>query len=96
MRFAPAVSDWWLKYVYLRSRSSLLLGSNYYGMDFAWHLPTSKQAARAACVSSLMLELAQRINREQLEPMLLQGAVPLCMAQYAHMYVVMVQLLWRL
>jgi hypothetical protein len=37
------VSDWWIKYVYLRSRSSLLLGSNYYGIDFAWHVPTNKQ-----------------------------------------------------
>ena len=72
--------------MYLRSRSSLLLGSNYYGIDFAWHIPTNKQAARAATCVSILLELAQRIDREQLEPMLLQGTVPLCMAQYHYMF----------
>ena len=41
------VSDWWEKVVYLRSRAPLLINSNYYGLGWAYHPPTSNQVPRA-------------------------------------------------
>ena len=41
------VSDWWEKVVYLRSRAPLLINSNYYGLGWAYHPPTSNQVSRA-------------------------------------------------
>ena len=44
------VSDWWLKFVYLRGRSPLMINSNYYGIgegSMEW-VPTDNQVARYA------------------------------------------------
>jgi len=48
------VTEWWEKYVYLRGRSSLMINSNYYIMDFPNYVPTTRQIARAAGMTRLM------------------------------------------
>eukprot|EP01134_Creolimax_fragrantissima_P005080 CFRG5080T1 len=80
------VSDWWLKYVYLRGRSSLLINSNYYGLGFAFYLPTSQQASRAAYLVHQFVDVKQKLDREQEEPQLINKMVPLCMNQYQYMF----------
>jgi carnitine O-palmitoyltransferase 1 len=80
------ISDWWENYVYLRSRPSLMINSNYYIMDSHGPPPTSIQAARAAGIVHLMLQFKQRLDREQLEPMLVAKMVPLCMNQYERLF----------
>ncbi|KNC80303.1 hypothetical protein SARC_07338 [Sphaeroforma arctica JP610] len=80
------VSDWWLKYVYLRGRSSLLINSNYYGLGFASHLPSKKQTSRAGFLTHELIVLKTMLDREQLEPLLIQKLVPLCMNQYQFMF----------
>lgn len=55
------VSDWWEEFVYLRSRSSLMINSNFYGSD-CLILPTKSQAARAANVAYLMLQFRRRLE----------------------------------
>ena len=37
------VSDWWEEYVYLRSRSPLMINSNFYIMDALFTHPTTNQ-----------------------------------------------------
>jgi Choline/Carnitine o-acyltransferase len=51
-----------------------------------WTLVVGFSAARAASMIRLILEFAQLIDRETLEPMLIQNIVPLCMAQYKFMF----------
>ncbi len=84
------VSDWWEKYVYLRTRTPLMINSNYYVMD-ARIVPLHKedpdpQIYRAASLLSHMLVFKDMIAEENLPPMTLRGTVPLCMAQYARMF----------
>ena len=42
------VTDWWERFVYLRSRGSLMINSNYYILDAYTWTPTHQQVARAA------------------------------------------------
>jgi hypothetical protein len=50
------VSDWWERFVYLRSRDSLMINSNYYIMD-AWRwTPTTNQVARAANLINIVVQ----------------------------------------
>ena len=49
------MSDWWEKYVYLRSRTSILINSNYYGLGYANHIPSSCQAARAVTLKHIYI-----------------------------------------
>jgi hypothetical protein len=76
------VSDWWVKYVYLSGRSSLLINSNYYGMGQAFDQPCTDQLSRAAVTLFLWLKAQKEVVNEMLEPQMLMGTVPLCMAQY--------------
>uniref|UniRef100_A0A146KJV7 carnitine O-palmitoyltransferase n=1 Tax=Lygus hesperus TaxID=30085 RepID=A0A146KJV7_LYGHE len=76
------VSDWWEEYVYLRGRSPLLINSNFYGIDALFMHPTSNQAARAAVAINTVLQFRRLIERQELEPIMLQGMVPLCSWQY--------------
>lgn len=75
------VSDWWEQYVYLRGRDSILINSNYYGLGLSGFVPTNVQSARAAVLVWQFLQLKRTIEREELEPMLINGTVPLCMQQ---------------
>lgn len=76
------VSDWWEEYVYLRGRSPLMVNSNFYGVDAIFTHPTKNQAARAASVCHLLLQFRRSIDRQELEPIMVQGLIPLCSWQY--------------
>ncbi|XP_031817588.1 carnitine O-palmitoyltransferase 1, brain isoform [Sarcophilus harrisii] len=80
------VSDWWEEYVYLRSQSSLLGGSNYYILDFLSAAPTPLQAARAGNAVYAMMRFRERLRRGEMEPATLLGLRPLCSAQYRRMF----------
>lgn len=79
------VSDWWEEYIYLRGRTPLMINSNVYGCDGVT-LPTNNQAARAANITYLMIQFRRRIEKEKLEPIMVQGFVPLCSWQYERMF----------
>ncbi|XP_075167500.1 carnitine O-palmitoyltransferase whd isoform X1 [Haematobia irritans] len=76
------VSDWWEEYVYLRGRSPLMINSNFYGTDAIFMDLTHNQAARAANVIYLLLSFRRLIERQELQPIMVQGIVPLCSWQY--------------
>lgn len=80
------VSDWWEEYVYLRGRSPLMVNSNFYGMDAIFAHPTKNQAARAASVCHLLLQFRRVVDRQELEPIMVQGFVPLCSWQYERIF----------
>uniref|UniRef100_A0A670ZN24 Carnitine palmitoyltransferase 1C n=1 Tax=Pseudonaja textilis TaxID=8673 RepID=A0A670ZN24_PSETE len=80
------VSDWWEEYVYLRGRSPLMVNSNYYAMDFLYVTPTPVQAARAGNLVYAMLLYRRKLIREEIKPMLIQGCLPMCSAQYERMF----------
>lgn len=79
------VSDWWEEYVYLRSRSPLMINSNYHTYD-NFSIPSNKQAARAAGLVHEQLQFRYRIESETLKPIMVQGIVPLCSNQYKRMF----------
>ncbi|VEN55359.1 unnamed protein product [Callosobruchus maculatus] len=76
------VSDWWEEYVYLRGRSPLMINSNFYGIDALFMHHTKNQAARAASSIYSLLVFRRLIERQELEPIRIQGVVPLCSWQY--------------
>uniref|UniRef100_A0A8C2DGY0 carnitine O-palmitoyltransferase n=1 Tax=Cyprinus carpio TaxID=7962 RepID=A0A8C2DGY0_CYPCA len=79
--------DWWEEYVYLRSRSPIMVNSNYYGMDFLYVTPTSTQAARAGNTITALFLYRRKVNREELNPSRIPGTViPLCAAQCERMF----------
>ncbi|XP_058136605.1 palmitoyl thioesterase CPT1C isoform X2 [Dasypus novemcinctus] len=80
------VSDWWEEFVYLRSRNSLLVNSNYYMMDFLYVTPTPLQAARAGNAVHALLLYRHHLNRQEIPPTLLMGMRPLCSAQYEKIF----------
>lgn len=80
------VSDWWEEYVYLRGRSPLMINSNFYGIDAILMHPTKVQAARAASAINSCLHYRRLVERQELEPILIQGIVPLCSWQYERIF----------
>ncbi|XP_076172764.1 carnitine O-palmitoyltransferase whd isoform X2 [Ptiloglossa arizonensis] len=80
------VSDWWEEYVYLRGRSPIMVNSNFYGIDAILMQPTTVQVARAASVIYSCLLYRRLIERQELEPILIQGLVPLCSWQYERLF----------
>lgn len=80
------VSDWWEEYVYLRGHSPLVVNSNFYGIDAILINTVRTQAARAATVISICLQFRRLIERQELEPILIQGLVPLCSWQYERVF----------
>uniref|UniRef100_A0A336M930 carnitine O-palmitoyltransferase n=1 Tax=Culicoides sonorensis TaxID=179676 RepID=A0A336M930_CULSO len=80
------VSDWWEEYVYLRGRGALMVNSNFYGIDAIFMHPTKIQAARAASVTSILLNFRRLVERQELEPIMVQGLVPLCSWQYERIF----------
>ncbi|XP_041987683.1 carnitine O-palmitoyltransferase 1, liver isoform [Aricia agestis] len=79
------VSDWWEEYVYLRGRSPLMVNSNFYGTDTLMRA-TSVQAARAGTLIHMCLKFRRLIDRQELEPIMLQNMVPLCSSQYERLF----------
>lgn len=80
------VSDWWEEYVYLRGRSSLMVNSNFYGLDAIFVKTTDKQAARAAMIIHLLLCFRRLVERQELQPVTVHGLVPLCSSQYERIF----------
>eukprot|EP00164_Ancoracysta_twista_P002189 GFYU01002889.1.p1 GENE.GFYU01002889.1~~GFYU01002889.1.p1 ORF type:complete len:783 (-),score=246.37 GFYU01002889.1:209-2557(-) len=80
------VSDWWLTYVYLKGRSSLLINSNPYTLGSSFWTPTSNQAARAGSVVYWLMRFKRLIDREELSPTFVRDLVPMCMQQYEMMF----------
>ncbi|CAB3383318.1 Hypothetical predicted protein [Cloeon dipterum] len=80
------VSDWWEEFVYLRGRSALMVNSNFYGIDAILLHPTTNQAARAAVIIHSCLLFRRLIERQELEPILVQNLVPLCSWQYERVF----------
>ncbi|XP_025421615.1 carnitine O-palmitoyltransferase 1, liver isoform isoform X2 [Sipha flava] len=80
------VSDWWEEYVYLRSRTPLIVNSNFYGTDAIMLHSTSIQSARAAMIIWQCLQYRRLIERQELEPIRVQGMVPLCSWQYERIF----------
>lgn len=83
---ANYVSDWWEEYVYLRGRSSLMVNSNFYGIDALFLKTTNKQSARAAMFTNLLLQFRRLVERQELQPVTAQGLVPLCSSQYERIF----------
>lgn len=80
------VSDWWEKYVYLRSRTPLANNCNYYIMDQSYWRATAKPVARAASLVANVLRFKQLVDREELPPLVLRDTIPICMAQYERLF----------
>jgi len=79
------VSDWWEKYVYLRSRTPIMINSNYYVIDCNV-TPRATQVARAANLSWEFLRFRQQVEREQIAPQKLRDVIPLCMQQHERIF----------
>jgi carnitine O-palmitoyltransferase 1 len=80
------ISDWWERFVYLRGRDSIMINSNYYMLDsYSWQ-PTKNPIARAANIIYYILDYKTLLDRDQIEPLLMQGCVPLCMSQYSRTF----------
>lgn len=85
--FSPNyVTDWWEKYVYLRGRSPIAINSNYYVLDSGRWTPTPVQEARAASVLYMMMKYCEHLENETIEPLMIQGMIPLCMWQFERMF----------
>lgn len=80
------VSDWWTKYVYLRTRLPLANNCNYYIMDQSYWRATDRPVARAASLVANLLRFKQLIDREELPPLVLRDTIPICMAQYEPLF----------
>ncbi|KAM4825370.1 palmitoyl thioesterase CPT1C isoform 1-T2 [Thomomys bottae] len=80
------VSDWWEEFVYLRSRNSLMVNSNYYLMDFLYVTPTPLQAARAGNAVHALLLYRHGLTHQEIAPTLLLGMRPLCSAQFEKIF----------
>ncbi|XP_037788959.1 carnitine O-palmitoyltransferase 1, liver isoform-like [Penaeus monodon] len=76
------VTDWWEEFVYLRGRSPIMVNSNFYGTDAILLRPTRIQAARAANVTHAAFLFRRLVDRQQLQPIMVQNTVPLCSYQY--------------
>ena len=78
------ITDWWVKFVYLRGRSSLFIYSNFYGIcdGSKEQMPTQQQLPRAASIIYHFCVVRQLIDRERLPPLCINNMVPLCMDQY--------------
>lgn len=79
------VSDWWEEFIYLRGRTPLMINSNYHSYD-VFKLPTTDQTTRAAGIIYEMLKFREKLEREAITPIMVQGLVPLCSNQYKRMY----------
>mmetsp|Transcript_147084 Transcript_147084/g.256834 ORF Transcript_147084/g.256834 Transcript_147084/m.256834 type:complete len:805 (-) Transcript_147084:1639-4053(-) len=82
------VSDWWLRFVYLRGRGSLLVHSNIMGCGDFWEKPllTTNQVARAASLIHQYVALKRLVDRHAVEPLRINDVIPMCMAQYQYLF----------
>lgn len=59
-----------------------MINSNFYGIDALLVCPTSRQTARAANLVHSALLFRRLIDRQELQPIMIQNMVPLCSWQY--------------
>lgn len=76
------VSDWWERFIYLRSRASLMLNSNYYAVGPLHGCNSNNQAARAATMIHCLFRYRKHIDKHLLKPLKLFYVYPLCSSQY--------------
>eukprot|EP00040_Diaphanoeca_grandis_P039330 m.258774 g.258774 ORF g.258774 m.258774 type:complete len:805 (-) comp37068_c0_seq1:58-2472(-) len=79
------ISDWWEQYVYLSGRTSLMVNSNYYFLDYE-NNPTNNREARAAVVLREFLLYKHKVDNQDIEPFIIRDTVPLCMEQHRRMF----------
>lgn len=80
------VTDWWEKYIYLRGRSPLPINSNYYSLDHSFWKPTTHQISRAAVTLHQFMVFKQKLDREEIKPLLIRNTIPICMYQYERIF----------
>ncbi|XP_061465917.1 carnitine O-palmitoyltransferase 1, liver isoform isoform X2 [Rhineura floridana] len=80
------VSDWWEEYIYLRGRGPIMVNSNYFAMDFLYFTPTTVQAARAGNAIHATLLYRRKLDRQQIQPLMIYNAIPMCSSQYERMF----------
>lgn len=80
------VTEWWEKYIYLSSRMPLAINSNYYCFDQSYAHPSHIQSSRTAVIIHNCLVFKRLIDREELQPLVLRGTVPICMSQYERLF----------
>ncbi|XP_062973116.1 carnitine O-palmitoyltransferase 1, liver isoform isoform X2 [Elgaria multicarinata webbii] len=80
------VSDWWEEYIYLRGRGPIMVNSNYFAMDFLYFTPTTVQAARAGNAIHAILLYRRKLDRQQIQPLMIYNAIPMCSSQYERMF----------
>lgn len=79
------VSDWWERFVYLRSRTPLLVNSNFYGIDNI-NIGSTRQTSRAANIIHSMIKFRSKLQYEQWKPMMLGDLIPLSSAQHERQF----------
>eukprot|EP00106_Octopus_bimaculoides_P020375 XP_014787817.1 PREDICTED: carnitine O-palmitoyltransferase 1, liver isoform-like [Octopus bimaculoides] len=80
------VTDWWEKYIYLMGRNPLAINSNYYTLDHSVWKPTEKQVVRAAATLHEFMVFKQKLDREEIKPLLIRNTIPICMSQYERLF----------
>ncbi|XP_037516905.1 carnitine O-palmitoyltransferase 1, liver isoform [Rhipicephalus sanguineus] len=80
------VTEWWEKYIYLSNRMPLAINSNYYCFDQSYSHPSHIQSSRTAVIIHNCLVFKRLIDREELQPLVLRGTVPICMSQYERLF----------
>ncbi|KAM3851773.1 carnitine O-palmitoyltransferase 1, liver isoform 2-T4 [Vipera latastei] len=80
------VSDWWEEYIYLRGRGPIMVNSNYFAMDFLYFTPTAVQAARAGNAIHAILLYRRKLDRQQIQPLMIHNTIPLCSSQYERLF----------
>ncbi|XP_065668636.1 carnitine O-palmitoyltransferase 1, liver isoform isoform X2 [Hydra vulgaris] len=80
------VSDWWEKFIYLRSRSPLMINSNYYGVGSLYAPKSSIQTARAANIIHALFKYRKTIDNHTMAPLRLMLLYPLCSSQYTRQF----------
>lgn len=80
------VTDWWESYVYLSSRDSIMINSNYYGLA-PKEVPTKNSISRAAGqIWSILKWRKDALFDNKVLPLKLQKLVPLCPNQYKRFF----------
>ncbi|XP_065912529.1 carnitine O-palmitoyltransferase 1, liver isoform-like [Dysidea avara] len=78
-------SDLWVEYVYLRGRSSLLINSNYYALDYV-NIVTPHQLDRAAMRLYCSLKVIQEEKDSKLPNPLGRNLVPFCGHYFKYLF----------
>jgi len=80
------VSDWWERFVYLRSRAPLMINSNYYGIGTLSKPVSNVQTARAANLIYSLFRYRKVIDKHNIAPLRLAMVYPLCSSQYLRQF----------